>query len=113
MRRSIFGRMNQSESSVAPSNAARMADLRTLIANALEVGPVPDTYLNAFEFLWQTTPDSERENLAVEYKNIYEEIDRIRARQSRTTSANNSRPLIQNVPLIHREPGCGRTEGLR
>lgn len=91
------------------SNAARLSELRTLIAGGLRDGHVAPALLDEFEFLWDTTPNSEKENLSIEYRSIRETIQNIRNRQQQNAGC----PTVQALPTVHREPGMGQAWGQR
>lgn len=83
--------------------------LRDEIATAIEAGDDPGTKLDAFAFLWETTPDQEKEGLSYTLKTVREAYDRARARAHQRAGLGK----VRYTQVAHRDPLAGREECCR
>ena len=82
------------------SPAQRLAHLRMEIVYALERGEYPSDQVDAFRFLWRTTPDSERNGLGFTLKDLEEMVENLRLRSLLRQGAGK----LRSVSIKWRDP---------
>ena len=77
------------------SKAARLSRLADEIGYALGVGDLPENLLREFRFLWGTTPNSEKDGLSLNLRDIETLVKDLRREMAIASGATKS----QRVPV--------------